>query len=191
MVEKTFSLTIDDFMQIYEREGAFEIINGTRIPMSPTKFGHVHLATKLLLAITNHAQKQNLGEAYNEVPFVLTDDRNWVKGSRVPDVAFVLQARLDDYKANTPDWKDRPLMLVPDLVVEIISPTDRYTEVNEKVDRYLDDGVNLIWVIDPARKTVAVHDTQNKRQYTLTEKDTLSGSDIIPEFTLKLAHFFD
>ena len=133
--------------------------------------------------LSNH-----LGEVITEMPFVLTYDSNWVKGSRVPDLMFITAARWKDYTAATPDWRHKPYILVPDLVVEVVSPNDLYTEIQDKVDRYLADAVRLIWVVDPQRSRVSVY--EGERFVTLGEDDTLTGSTIIPGFSVELAAFF-
>ena len=63
---------------------------------------------------------------------------------RKPDVAFILQHRLPDGRVpiGTTDVR-------PDLVVEVVSPTDNYEDVDEKVADYFDAGVPLIWVVTP------------------------------------------
>lgn len=60
------------------------------------------------------------------------------------------------YKAENPDWRDKPFILVPDLVVGVISSSDKYTEVAAKVDKYLEDGVRMVWIADPKRRTMTV-----------------------------------
>jgi Uma2 family endonuclease len=103
--------------------------------------------------------------------------------------------RLEAYKAATPDWKLRPYVLVPDLVVEVVSPTDNLTELDDKVDVYLADGVNLVWVIDPQREKVSVYTLvaerpHTKQHTTLKPGDTLSGGDLMPGFEIAVATIF-
>lgn len=184
MVEKIVGMPLHEFTQAYE-DHPFELINGERRIMSPTKFGHVHIATRLLLAIADHARANALGEAFMEVPFVLTEDTDWVKGARVPEVAFYTLARLNAYKATQTNWKDQPLILVPDFVAEIVSPSDRYTEVRAKVDVYQQDGVRLIWVIDPRRSKVDVYENNQHTSYDDTQ--TLAGGGVLPDFEITIA----
>jgi Uma2 family endonuclease len=125
---------------------------------------------------------------YAETAFVLLYDANWVRGSRQPDVLFVRAERLEAYRAETPDHADRPLVLVPDLVVEVISANDNYSEVEEKVDRYLGDGVQLVWVVDPRRQVVTVHGQHTYQK--LTVQDALTAGEVIPGFSLPVADIF-
>jgi len=80
--------------------------------------------------------------------------------------------------------------MVPDLAVEVISPGDSYSEVDEKVERYLNDGVRMVLVVDPQRRKVVVHVPNSNRPTHLTENDILSGGDVLPGFEVKVADIF-
>lgn len=92
------------------------------------------------------------------------------------------------YKQDTPDWIDKPLILVPDLVVEVISPTARYSDIQQKVDGYLQDGFQGVWVIDQTRESVTVYQTD--RFYTLSGDTDLSGEQLLADFNLSLKTLF-
>jgi Uma2 family endonuclease len=101
--------------------------------------------------------------------------------------------RFNPYQEAIPDWKDKPYILVPDLVVEVVSPNDNLWGLDEKVDLYPADGVRLIWVIDPQRKEISVYTpaAPNTRQQTnLKPGDTLTGGDIIPGFEIAVKAIF-
>jgi len=80
---------------------------------------------------------------------------------------------------------DKPYIFVPDIVIEIVSPTDQYTDVNKRVKRYLDDGVLLVWVVDPEIKQIAVHRQGSDRQINLSGDVALTAEDVLPGFALK------
>jgi Uma2 family endonuclease len=193
MVSKTAPLTLDEFARLYEESGPFEIINGDFISMSPPLFGHAHLANLLARLISDFIRPEQIGEVFVETPFVLpeTESANWVKGSRVPDVMYIQLERLTIYKNNSPDWKTQPLALVPDLVVEIISINDRYSDINAKVELYLKDGVQMIWILDPQRKTVTVHTHGSKQHITLSTDDILKADPVIPGFQVTISQLFE
>jgi len=189
VAEQLNVLALADFIRLYDEEGAFEFIDGERAAVSPTVIGHVVITKILFLALHASVSTNNLGEVFTEAPFVLSDVAGWVKGSRVPDVMFFSAAKLDAYKAANPDWREKPAVLLPDLVVEIISANDRYSEVLKKVLRYLDDGITLVWIIDPGLRTVTFYQ-QNQRSLLRTADDTLDGGTVIPGFTLKVSALF-
>jgi Uma2 family endonuclease len=190
-VERVQALPLEEFVRLYDQEGPFEYIDGERVAVSPTVSGHNVTARTLLLALHPYAVANQLGEAFVETPFVLSDTPNWVTSSRVPDIMFFTAERLSAYKASTPDWQDKPFILVPDLVAEVVSPTDRYSDVLEKVARYLNDGVRVVWVVNRQLRNVVVHKAGSKQQTTLQAGDTLDGGEIIPGFTLSLASLFE
>lgn len=188
----TQMFTIEEFVRLYDTEGPFEIIDGERIPMSPSVFGPNEVAKILFLALSAYEQTTRLGEAFFETAFVLPGElsSNWVKGSRTPDLMFIRAERLAQYRATTLDFRERPLMLVPDLVVEIISPTDKFADVNRKVIKYRQDGVRLIWLVDPQAKTVMVYMADSNQQTLLSGEILLTGSDVMPGFEVVIATLF-
>ena len=78
----------------------------------------------------------------------------------------------------------------PDLVVEVVSPTDSVRGTNDKARMWLDAGVRLVWVIWPETRMTEVH-RPAQSVTTLRETDTLTGEDILPQFTVPVADIFD
>jgi len=188
MIEQTKTLTIEEFVRKYD-EAPFEIINGRLIPVHPPLYGHSKAIKRIYDAILFYNQEHYYGEVFTETTFIIEYQTDWVAGSRVPDVLFVRKERLKAYEAETENSDLKPLALVPDLVVEVVSKNDTYSDVNEKIDAYLDDGVELIWVVDPQRKRVAVYEG-NDQPVMLGEGDSLSGGDVVPGFELKVSEVF-
>jgi Uma2 family endonuclease len=77
----------------------------------------------------------------------------------------------------------------PDLAVEVISPSDTYTSVEEKVAEYLQTGARAVWVVNPRRHTITVYSSLSDITI-LTEHDTLEGGDIIPGFRCRVSEIF-
>ena len=186
-------MTLDDFVRRFDQEGPFEMIDGELIELSPTLFGHNHVANLLNKLLLLHVMEHGLGETLVESPFVLPDQENpnWVVGSRVPDVMLVRADRLEKYKEQVPDWKEKPLELVPDLVVEIIYKKDSYSDVDRKVETYMNDGVQVVWIIDPRRHTVTVHRHESKEYHRFSEEDVLTEDTVIPGFKVPIAELFE
>lgn len=116
-----------------------------------------------------------LGLIIYEMAFVLAYDENWIRGSCTPDVLFLSAARWAAYQAAHADWREKPLLIVPELVVEVISPTDRYSAIQTKVESYLTNGVQAVWIVDPERKRVTVHSNPQEGR-TLGLEETLNGA---------------
>jgi Uma2 family endonuclease len=181
-------------MAAFIREGdqrPFEFIDGIKIYMHATTAGHNDVAKRIYDALLRYEDATGRGEVRQEMTYALTDDPNWVTGSRIPDVAFILAERIAQYRASTPDWREKPLLLVPDLVVEIVSPNDSYSEIDKKVDLYLADGVQMIVIVDPQRKKIRIHYPNAKTPISLTLDDTLEGGDLLPDFRLPLRDIFE
>lgn len=182
-------MTLDEFIRRFDQDGPFEILDGEIVPKMPNIFGHSVIIKKVFVALLPY-EKQGLGEVFPETTFVLMDAPDWVKSSRIPDLLFVGAGRLEAYRATFKDWQQKPPILVPDLVIEVVSPNDQYSDIAKRVKRYFSDGVSLVWVIDPQTKEVIVHTLGSDKQAKLSGDATLKGSNILPDFQLKLSELF-
>lgn len=182
-------MSLIDFMEQYHDQ-PFELIRGEHVTLSPNVSGHQWVARNLFRRLDQFLRDSIGGEVLWETPFILQDEPDWVKGSHTPDLCFYAASRWADYVAAVPDWKEKPIVLVPDLVVEIVSPNDRYTEINDKVDSYLVDGVQSIWVIDPQRRKVVLYRADSDVQTTLRETSTLT-SDLLPGLSIPIRSLFE
>jgi Uma2 family endonuclease len=79
--------------------------------------------------------------------------------------------------------------LAPDLVVEVLSPTDRARGVREKVADWLRAGTRLVWVIDPANRSVTVYRSREDFQQ-ISERDTLDGGEVVPGFSCNIGDLY-
>jgi Uma2 family endonuclease len=102
---------------------------------------------------------------------------------RVPDVAFVSAARVP------PTGWARFFPGPPDLAVEILSPSDRASEVLAKLQDWLKSGCQAVWLLDPQSRTIAVH-RSGREVLVLDESETLSGGDLLPGFSVVVAEIF-
>jgi Uma2 family endonuclease len=182
-------MPMDEFIRLYD-EAPFELIDGERRAIVPTVAEHGETLKQLYAALLNYERIHHTIAVYSELPFVLVDTPDWVKGARVPDVMVYRAERMNHYKALLPDWKKKPFVLVPDLCVEVISPTDMYVDVDEKVDGYLADGVRVVWVVNPRKFTVSIYTPDGDQITRLTSSAVLSDPEILPNFTLAVRDIF-
>ncbi len=183
-------MSLEDYLNIpLER---FELIDGEIVPKMPHFPDHDESADTLWRALQRLLDKHPLGLVSKERTFVLpgTARQDWVSGSRMPDLMFIRQARLDSYIAANPDWRQQPFALVPDLVIEIVSVNDQNKDIREKVNRYLNDGVPFVWVVDPRYRRVTIYRAEGDPTTVLTDADTLDGGDLIPGFSIAVAALF-
>jgi len=116
-----------------------------------------------------------------ETGFLLTRQPDTV---RAPDIAFIAQQRVP----KTGVWQGF-IPLAPDLAVEVVSPSDRVYEVDEKVQDWLDNGTRLVWVVNPRTRTVTVNRAGSQPKI-LTASDELTGDDVVPGFTCPVREIF-
>lgn len=190
-LQEQMGMSLADFLEEAHNQ-PFDLINGKRMRLTPETetAGHGEVVRTLFLTLDQYASKQT-GQVFTKATCIFTawNDRNRVTGSRTPDIMFYVGQRLAEYKAANPDWRERPFALVPDMV-EVISPTDKYTEVNEKIDAYLQDGVRLVVVIDPVQQKITVHGADLETPLVLRGDTRLEGGDVLPDFQLELKDLF-
>jgi Uma2 family endonuclease len=174
-------MTVEELEQT-PLEGRYELIDGELVEMSPSGDRASSTAATVTIHLGNHVLPRRLGRIYGaDAGFVLFPDRVLV---RVPDVSFVRAERLPS-EAD----RDRFARLAPDLAVEVVSPTDRMTDVVAKVMMYQDAGVPLVWVIDPRERWVMVYEGDRPIRL-LREGEELDGGNVLPEFRVPVADLF-
>jgi Uma2 family endonuclease len=191
MATQTGTLSLDEFVERYGEDGPFEYIDGEMIPLAPQVSGSGFLGGELFFSLSSYVRQHKLGIVFTETPFVLTLDRSrWVTGARTPDVMFYSTERFEQFKQDFPDWKSIPVVGAPDFVAEIVSPTDRFTHVSTKSDRYIADGVKLLWVLDWEAETAQVRDLNSNQITTYHAESTLKADPVIAGYELNLSQFF-
>ena len=129
-----------------------------------------------------HVRLNGLGWVFAaETGFIIHSDPDTV---RAPDVSFVSRDRL-----NADDIPDSFIRLVPDLVVEVVSPGDTLREVREKVEDWLGAGARLVWVIHPATRTTTAYQSPED-VIQLSEDDYLNGENVVPGFSCLVGDLF-
>jgi Uma2 family endonuclease len=141
-----------------------------------------NISATVVILVGQHVRANRLGRVYTaEGGFVLFPDRATV---RAPDVAFVRAGRVPHREARKHFSR-----LAPDLAVEVLSPSDRPSEVVAKVEMFQEAGVPLIWLVDPDSRTVTVL-AAGQTMKVLQASDTLDGGDVLPDFSVQVAEFF-
>jgi Uma2 family endonuclease len=171
-------MTAEDLWLMGE-DARLELIEGVPHPVSPTTKRHAKLMVWFSHLLVSHIDQHQLGTLYAGDPgFILERDPDTVLG---PDMAFV--------RAGGPPEEERGFSPeVPDLVIEFSSPSHRPGRMADRVRRYREFGVPVVWVLYPDSRTIAVHDAGGSR--TLGEGDVLDGGDVLPGLRLPLADIF-
>jgi Uma2 family endonuclease len=150
--------------------------------MAPAGNEHGWLAVNITIPLGQHVRAHDLGRVYAaETGFLLATDPDTV---RAPDVAFISRERIEAVGDVRGYWPG-----APDLAVEVISPDDRYTEVEDKVADWLNAGARMVVVVNSRKRTVTVY-RPNGTVTRLTEQDMLDGEDVVPGWQLPVAEIF-
>jgi Uma2 family endonuclease len=161
----------------------YELIAGEVRKMSPPGWKHGEIGGRLQWLLGRHVFENRLGKLYlAETGFLLARDPDTV---RAPDIAFIRNDHLHRATANDTYWPG-----APDLAVEVVSPGDTVSEVDEKVQDWLDAGAMMVWVVKPKSHNVTVYRSATNVK-VLTEKDDLSGEDVMPGFHCGVHEIFE
>jgi Uma2 family endonuclease len=160
----------------------YELDNGRLVfIMIPPGDTHGAAQVKIGGQLLVHGEWKGQGKVRTEVGVVL-----WRNPDRVvtPDVLFIANKSLPLRLS-----REGYLETIPELVVEVRSKNDSKRYVQHKVDDYLKAGVEVVWIADPATKTVSVH-KRDSEPTDLSEADTLTLPGLIPDFALVVAEVF-
>ena len=183
MPQQTRLVTADELFRMpddgYHR---YELVRGRLLTMTPTGSLHGLVVSRLSAVLTLYVEANRLGVVLTGEPgFHLERDPDTV---RAPDVAFISRARIPAEGVPKSFWNGPP-----DLAVEVMSPGDRRSEVTEKIAEYLSQGVQEVWLVEPAPRRVTVHRI-GEEPHVLHESDTLDGGSLLPGFHYSLARLF-
>jgi Uma2 family endonuclease len=184
-----FRVTPEQFEQLASAEQLTRMElteDGELIIMSPTGGEAGRKNFNLYLDLGNWNRQIKLGEAFDSsTVFILPNGAR-----RSPDVSWI---RLERWNNLTVKEKEGFPPIAPDFVIELVSPSDlknqRYEDLQKKMQEYLDNGVQLGWLIEPATKTVEIFKLGQQVEI-LNNPQTLSGEDVLPGFTLDLNEIF-
>ncbi len=175
-------VTAEQLMRMPNDGCRYELVSGELREISPPDVIHGLVMSAFNELLRYYARTHKLGSVLGGDPsFLLERDPDTVRG---PDVAFIRRERLAANPLAHAAWPG-----APDLAVEILSPSDTRREANEKVAAWLEAGARMAWVVNPDRRSVAVH-RPGAGIETLTEDADLDGQDVLPGFRCRVADLF-
>lgn len=185
------SITLEEYEALpSDQTDRMEVVRGVLVPkdpvnekgerMSPTaKHGAIQVEIAILLR--SWARLGEWGYVGTEAGYVIAWDPVIV---RIPDVSFLSATKRPEGQLPDSNWR-----IPPDLAVEIVSPSDRAYEVQEKVQSYLQAGVALVWTVWPeAKEVVASMPGGVARTYHMG--DLLEFPEVLPDFSCRVDDFF-
>jgi Uma2 family endonuclease len=181
-VTSTKLMTAEELEAMPDDGNTYELVRGALVLMSPAGGLHGRIESRLGRYMDIHVFENDLGAVFTgDTGFILARDPDTVRGL---DIAFVRKDRLP-----ADEEQEGFLALAPDLAVEVISPSDRMSDVLDKVAEYLDAGTRLVVLVVPRRKELMVYGADRSVR-VLTVKDTFDGGDVLPGFRLPVAAIF-
>jgi Uma2 family endonuclease len=177
-------LTVEEFARRPDPGTPTELVRGRIVRMNPPKPYHGWVCVNAAYILREYADAHDLG-------YVMGNDSGVITGRnpdtlRGADVAFYSHAKVP--KGTLP--RDSYLVVVPDLVVEVRSPDDRWPKVIEKVADYLNAGVPVVLVLDPEEQKLYLYSADAPVR-TLPAGDELSLPDLLPGFAVTVGRFFE
>jgi len=159
--------TVKDYLLL--PEGApYQLINGQLIMSPAPKRSHQKLAIRIGALILSHCDKTQVGEVYISPFDVYLDDENVVQ----PDICFIAQANLS---ILTEDGAQG----APDMVVELLSPSNAYYDVRAKLQLYEKFGVKEYFIVDPADNMVVAYQLAGGRYKEVYRQYNKINSEVL------------
>ena len=175
-------MTAVDLLAIFNDGQRYELIDGEIRAMSPAGNTHGKIAMALGFRLAAFVQEHGLGAVYAaETGFLIQQNPDTV---RAPDVAFITQKRLDEVGPVEGYWPG-----APDIVAEVVSPTDRFSDVEQKALHWLRAGSQIVWIVDPAQAHVTEYRSAVDIR-VLGSDERLTAPQILPGWEVKIAELF-
>ncbi len=175
-------LTADDLLRLSYEGVRGELVRGVLHETMAAGHRQGKIVVNLVMELDNFARPRKLGT------LVASDSGVWLERDpdtvREPDVAFTsaekipLDAEIDGYAE-----------VVPDLVVEIVSPSDSRRWARDRAHMWLDYGAPLVWMVHPDTRTIDVY-RPGADTSTLHQEDSLDGQDVLPGFICPVSAIF-
>ncbi len=151
---------------------------GELIIMPPTSMESGWRNNDLSYDVTTWARKDKTGVVFDSsTMFTLPSG-----AKRSPDVSWILKKRVEKLSLAE---RRKFARIVPDFVIELRSPSDALEDLQNKMAEYMENGVRLVWLIDPSEKKVHVYRSNGKVEI-LENPEKVSGENVLQEFQLNV-----
>jgi Uma2 family endonuclease len=177
----THTITAEELLRMPADGFRYELVRGEIKKMTPAGGRHGVVAMGIGARLDQHVRSNALGVVCGaETGFRISSNPDTV---RAPDVAFVRRERVEQTGIPEGFWPG-----APDLAIEVVSPSDAYAEVQDKVLDWLAAGTRMVVVVDPGKRVVSVHRAHEAT--VLTESEVLSGADVVPGWSVPVKDLF-
>jgi len=175
-------LTAEEFERLPDDGKLYELIDGYLREIPGLTMWQGEVEASLAMRLHAHVRDHALGcVSIGKISFIIRRNPDRV---RATDIAFIRQERVPSLEA-----RQHIMEVVPDLVVEVLSKHDTIAEVSDKIDDWLGAGMQLLWIVDPHRRTITIYQSGHDPAL-LGEHGTLEGDSILPGFRCSVAEIF-
>jgi len=175
MATKTL-LTVEDFVRLPQKDAWYELVEGELVPLSPGMLPHNRVRDTALVVLKAFVEGRKLGMVVAEQCFHLFRDT-----VRIPDLAVIFRGR--DLSP------EKPIAGGPDLVIEVVSPTNTPREIDQRISDYFAAGCKRTWVLYPAYREVYIHGLAGMVRKQGDE--LLEDPELLPGFSVKVSVLFE
>jgi len=177
--ESKQNLTLEQFLNLPETDESYELIDGEAIKKMSPKFFHSRLTSSFFAELSGWAN--GTGQVAIEWSIALKrQGKDWVP---VPDLLYVSYHRL------AIDWlEDVPCPVLPELVIEIVSPDQTFNQLAQKATDYLNAGVERVWVVYPPMRSITIFFTD--RPPETYRGDRLLTDELFADLAVTAEQFF-
>jgi Uma2 family endonuclease len=162
----------------------YEVVDGRIVEKPSMGSFETDIASVLVQLLGYFVRTHRLGKVVVEMLFRIDQAKDL---QRRPDLAFISNERWP-YNRRAP--RGSVWDLVPDLAIEVISPSNQASEVQKKVHEYFAAGVRQVWVVYPDTYEIFVYDSLTVI-HVLQRGDELDGAPLVPGFRLPVATLFE
>jgi len=177
--------TYEDYLRLPDDGNRYEVIRGRLYVSAAPRIGHQVVVTRGLSILETFVGEHDLGMVVGAPVDILLP--RGIGTPVQPDIVFIRAE-------NQPRWHDPNFKGVPDLVVEVLSPSTRRVDLKVKLEAYRDAGIPEYWVIDPLARTIILHGlSEDGRSYVELGRygmeDTVTSA-VLPGLRLEVRKLF-
>lgn len=173
--------TVQDLAAMPDDGKIYELHNGVLIEVAGSKYQQTRLAAWIIHLLLTYIEQQGLGGAVTGADGAAELNEF---NTRIPDAAYISPERDQQQKVNS------YLQGAPDLAVEVVSPSNSDLEMQQRAGEYLGAGARLVWIVNPAKRTIDIYRLHGIRVH-LDIEGIADGGDVLPGLALPLQRIFE
>ena len=176
-------ITAEEYAEMPDSGVLTELVRGKVIELNQPYPRHGEVCVRIVQILTRHLDSSPTGRLVSNDSGIITErNPDTVRGGDVWYISY--------QKAPKGPLKQGYLDVVPDIVFEVLSPSDRWSRVLMKVGEYLDVGVSVVCVLDPEQGTARIF-YPDSREEILEQDEKVTFPDQLPGFEVPVQTFFE